>query len=300
MKTPAVSLDRMAAFVAVADSGSFTAAAERMDTTKSALSQAVSLLERELGAQLLQRSTRKLAITEAGAAFLDDCRSLLGEAEAAVERARTGRAQPSGTLRLTSPLESVGPVAAWITAYRERFPDMRIDYVPTDQTFDLIADRFDLAVRIGPMADSRLRGVMLEELELWTAASPAYLKKCGTPKKPEDLPAHQWIALSLLPAPWTVDYTPRSGRKVTVRLRGAISTASNAAVRQLVLEGAGISAFPNTASMRDDIATGRLIRLLPGCRMKRLFLYAVYPGTMAPPAKTRAFIDLAKEQLKKS
>ena len=285
MKAPPVSLDRMAAFVAVADAGSFTSAAERMHTTKSALSQAVSLLERELGAQLLQRSTRKLSITEAGYAFLEDCRALLDEAEAAVERARTGRAQPSGTLRLTSPMESVGMVAAWITAYCTRFPDMRIDYVPTDQTFDLIADRFDVVVRIGPMADSRLRGVMLEELELWTAASPVYLKRRGTPKKPEDLPAHDWVALSLLPAPWTVDYTPKSGRKATVR--------------QLVLEGAGISAFPNTASMREDVAYGRLVRLLPGSRMKRLFLYAVYPGSMAPPAKTRAFIDLAKEKLKR-
>lgn len=298
MRTPGINLDRMAAFAAVADAGSFTAAAERMDTTKSALSQAVSLLERELGAQLLQRSTRRLAITEAGVAFLADCRALLDDAEAAVERARTGRAQPSGTLRLTSPQESVGMVAAWITAYRERFPDMRIDYVPTDQTFDLIADRFDLAIRIGPMADSRLRGVMLEELELWTAASPVYLKRRGTPRKPADLPAHEWVALSLLPAPWTVDFTPKTGRKITVRLRGAVSAASNAAVRSLVLAGAGISAFPNTASMRADIEAGRLVRLLPGCRLKRLFLYAVYPGSMAPPAKTRAFIDLAKEELR--
>lgn len=296
-KTPGINLDRMAAFVAVADAGSFTAAAERMDTTKSALSQAVSRLERELGAQLLQRSTRKLSVTEAGLAFLTDCRALLDGAEAALERARTGRAQPSGTLRLTSPQESVGMVAAWITAYRERFADMRIDYVPTDQTFDLIADRFDLAVRIGPMADSRLRGVMLAELELWTAASPAYVKRNGTPTKPTDLPAHEWVALSLLPAPWTVDFTSKSGRKETVRLRGAVSAASNAAVRQLVLEGAGISAFPNTSSMRADVESGRLVRLLPTYRLKKLFLYAVYPGNMAPPAKTRAFIDLAKEQL---
>src|SRR5688572_21635819 len=167
MKAPAISLARLAAFAAVAEAGSFTAAAERMDMTKSAVSQAVALLERELGAQLLQRSTRKLAITEAGEAFLADCRALLAGAEAAVERARTGRTQPSGTLRLTSPQESAGMVCAWIAAYRERYPAMRIDYVPTDRTLDVIADRFDLAIRIGPMADSRLRAVVLEELELW-------------------------------------------------------------------------------------------------------------------------------------
>ena len=157
MKTSGISLARLAAFAAVADAGSFTAAAERLDTTKSSLSQSVALLERELGVQLLQRSTRKLAITEAGEAFLTDCRALLAGAEAAMERARTGRAQPSGTLRITSPHASAGLVAVWIAAYRTRYPGMRVDYVPTDRTLDLIAERFDLAVRIGPMSDSRLR-----------------------------------------------------------------------------------------------------------------------------------------------
>src|SRR5687767_1591754 len=98
MRTPAISLGRLVAFVAVAEAGSFTAAAERLNTTKSAVSQAVAVLERELGVQLLQRSTRKLAITEAGESFLADCRSLLAAAEGVMERAHTGRAQPSGTL----------------------------------------------------------------------------------------------------------------------------------------------------------------------------------------------------------
>src|SRR5688572_22339594 len=133
MKVPAVSMGRLAAFTAVAEAGSFTAAAERLNTTKSAVSQAVTLLERELGAQLLQRSTRKLAITEAGEAFLADCRALLTSAEAAMERARTGRAQPSGTLRLTSTQGTAGMVASWIATFRERYPAMRIDYVPTDR-----------------------------------------------------------------------------------------------------------------------------------------------------------------------
>jgi DNA-binding transcriptional LysR family regulator len=295
MKTPAIHLGRLAAFVAVADAGSFTAAAERLQTTKSAVSQAVALLERELGAQLLQRSTRKLAITEAGEAFLADCRALLADAEAAVERARTGRTQPSGTLRLTSPQESAGMIAAWIAAYRERHPQMRIDYEPTDRTLDIIAERFDLAIRIGPMSDSRLRAVVLEELETWATASPAYLARRGMPKRPEDLAQHEWVALSLLPAPWTCDFS-RSGTKQRVRMRGSICAASNAAVHCLVLEGAGISAFPNVAAIRADVESGRLVRLLPGWRLMRLFLHAVYPGHTAP-AKTRAFIELAKEAL---
>jgi DNA-binding transcriptional LysR family regulator len=299
MKAPAISLGRLAAFAAVAEAGSFTAAAERLNTTKSAVSQAVAVLERELGAQLLQRSTRKLAITEAGEAFLSDCRALLAGAEAAMERARTGRAQPSGTLRLTSPQGSAGMVARWIATYRERFPAMRVDYVPTDRKLDLIAEHFDLTIRIGPMADSGLRAVVLEELGVWTVAAASYLARHGTPRKPAELAGHEWIALSLLPAPWSINFE-RGGRKLRVKLRGSISVASTDAVLQLVIQGAGISAFPGTADLRGEVAAGRLVRLLPGWTTGHMFLYAAYPGNIAPPAKTRAFIDLAKEALRPS
>lgn len=297
MKAPAISLGRMAAFAAVAEAGSFTAAAERLNTTKSAVSQAVAVLERELGAQLLQRSTRKLAITEAGAAFLSDCRALLAGAEAAMERARTPRAQPSGTLRLTSPHASAGMVARWIASYRESYPAMRVDYVPTDRKLDLIAEHFDLTIRIGPMADSTLRAVVLEELGIWPVAAPGYLARHGTPRKPAELARHEWIALSLLPAPWSIDFE-RGGHKVRVKVRGSISAASTDAVRQLVILGAGISIFPGTAELRGEVKAGRLVRLFPGWTTGRVFLYAAYPGNIAPPAKTRAFIDLAKEAVR--
>jgi DNA-binding transcriptional LysR family regulator len=294
MRAPAVSLGRLAAFVAVAEAGSFTAAAERLNTTKSAISQAVTVLERELGVQLLQRSTRKLAITEAGEAFLADCRALLDGAEAAMERARTGRAKPSGTLRLTSPQGAAGMVAPWIAAYRERYPAMRIDYVPTDRKLDLIAEHFDLTIRVGPMADSSLRAVVLEELEIWIVAAASYLARHGTPRKPAELAHHEWIALSLLPTPWLIDLE-RGGHKVRVKLRGSISAASTDAVLELVIQGAGISIFPSTADLRGEVEAGRLVRLFPRWTLGRLFLYAAYPGNIAAPAKTRAFIDLAKE-----
>jgi DNA-binding transcriptional LysR family regulator len=294
MKAAAISLGRLAAFAAVAEAGSFTAAAERLNTTKSAVSQAVAVLERELGVQLLQRSTRKLAITEAGEAFLLDCRALLAAAEAAMERASTRRAQPSGTLRLTSPQGSAGMVARWIATYRERYPAMRVDYVPTDRKLDVIAEHFDLAIRVGPMADSGLRAVVLEELGLWIVAAASYLARHGTPRKPAELARHEWIALSLLPAPWSIEFK-RGGRKERVKLRGSISAASTDAVLQLVIQGAGMSVFPGTADLRSAVEAGRLVRLFPNWTTGHMFLYAAYPGNTAPPAKTRAFIDIAKE-----
>jgi DNA-binding transcriptional LysR family regulator len=297
MKAPAISLARLAAFTAVADAGSFTAAAERLNTTKSAVSQAVAVIERDLGTQLLHRSTRKLAITEAGEAFLADCRALLSGAEAAMERARTGGARLSGTLRLTSPAGTAGLVAGWIAAYRVSFPALCVDYVPTDRKLDLIAERFDLTIRIGPMEDSGLRAVVLEELDIWTVAAPSYLARLDPPRKPLDLVQHEWIAFSLLPSPWSMDYE-RNGRKVRVRLRGSVAAASSDAVLHLVKKGAGIAAFPGTADLRSEVAAGRLVRLLSGWKTARMYLYAAYPGGTALPAKTRAFIDLAKEAVR--
>lgn len=299
MRAPAISLGRLVAFAAVAEAGSFTAAAERLHTTKSALSQAVTVLERELGAQLFQRSTRKLAITEAGESFLADCRALLASAEAAIERARTGRAVPSGTLRITSTQGMGGMVAGWIASYRERYPAMRVDYVPTDRRLDLIAERFDLTIRIGPMDDASLRAVVLEELELWTVAAPSYFARHGMPRKPAELGSHEWIAMQLLPSPWSVDFE-RGGRKVRVKTRGSISVASSDALLRLVIQGTGISAFPSTADLRSEVEARRLVRLFPGWATRRMFLYAAYPGKLAAPAKTRAFIDIAKESVRDS
>ncbi|MGH3849031.1 MAG: LysR family transcriptional regulator [Pseudonocardiaceae bacterium] len=298
MKARNVSLDRLEAFVAVAEAGSFTAAAERLGATKSALSQAVALLERELGTQLLQRSTRKLTITEAGTAFLDDCHALLAQAEEVVERARTGKTRPSGTLKITSTVDSAIQVAEWIAEYRQRYPEMRVDYFPTDQKMDLIEGRFDLALRIGLMHDSQLHAVKLMDLELFLVASEAYLARRGVPKTPQDLASHEWLALSVVPTPWTATFRARGGKTSTVRMGGSIIVSAAIAQKGLALAGAGIAAMPESI-VQADVDAGLLKRLLPGYRLPPLYFYAVYPGTMAPPAKTRAFIDIVKERSKK-
>lgn len=294
MKSRGVNLDRLAAFVAVAQSGSFTAAAQRLDMTKSALSQAVALLERELGVQLLQRSTRKLTITEAGSAFLARCQALLVQAEQLMEGARTARTQPAGSLKLTSTADLAPQVARWIAQYCSRYPQMRIDYHPTDQRVDLIDGGFDLGLRIGYMRDSRLHAVKLMSLELLVVASDAYLARRGTPKTPKDLSSHEWIAHSAVATPRTLRFHSRAGKAATVRLQGAVSVSAGIAQRALALIGAGITAIPEW-SVLADIEAARLRRLLPSYRLAELTFFAVYPGTVAPPAKTRAFIDLIKE-----
>ncbi|MEO8103485.1 MAG: LysR family transcriptional regulator [Betaproteobacteria bacterium] len=298
MRPAAVNLDRIAAFVSVADARSFTAAADLLGMTKSAVSQAVGRLERELGTQLLQRSTRKLAITEAGEAFLRDCRSLLTQAEQAVERARAGKARPTGLLRLSTAADSAAFVAPLLAEYLERFPEMRVEYVPTDRIVDLIAERFDLSLRTGAMQDSRLRALKLANMKMLTVAAPGYLTRHGAPRHPREFAAHQWVALSALDTPWSRSWRSRAGKSTAVRLKGSIAVATAAGARSLVLAGVGLSAFP-AFMVEEDIAAGRLQEVLPQYRLPDIYLFAIWPGRLAPPAKTRAFIDLARDRLRK-
>jgi len=289
-------LARLNIFVAVTEAGSFTAAAERLGLTKSAVSQGVAALERELGVQLLQRSTRHVAITQAGEEFLADCRSLLAHAGQIVERARAQQGELSGLLRITSSIDAASFVAPLIAEYAAHHPRMRVEYLPTDQLVDLLRENIDVSLRVTGGRDSSLRAAGLAEMQIWCVASPAYLKARGTPRRVEELAEHEWIAFSQLPSPWSLRF--RVGRRdVTVRVRGRLSTSMTSAGRALAVAGAGILGAPDF-TLRADVEAGRLVRLFPEARLPTVSLYAAWPGRMEPPAKTRALIELAKARLR--
>lgn len=289
-------LARLRIFVAVADAGSFTAAAERLALTKSATSQGVAALERELGVQLLQRSTRRLAITQAGEAFLADSRSLLAHAGEVAERARARQGELSGLLRITSSIDAASFVAPLLAEYAARHPLMRVEYVPTDQLIDLVQENIDLSLRVTGVRDSSLRAVGLAEMQIWCVASPAYLEARGTPKSVDELPGYEWIAFSRLTSPWSLRF--RVGRRdVAVRVRGRFSVSMSAAGRALALAGVGIFGAPDF-TLRTEVERGRLVRLFPQAHLPPVFLYAAWAGRIEPPAKTRALIDLAKARLR--
>lgn len=289
-------LARLQIFVTVAEAGSFTGAAERLSLTKSAVSQGVAALERELGVQLLQRSTRRLAITDAGQAFLADARALLAHAGRITERARARQGELSGLLRVTSSLEATPLVAPVIAEYAAAHPLMRVEYVVSDALVDLVAENIDVSVRVTTQRDSGLRAVGLGELEIWCVASPAYLRARGVPERAEDLVDHDWIAFTRLPSPWSLRC--RVGRRAfTVRLRGRLSVTMSQAGRALALAGAGIFGAPDF-TLRDDIEAGHLVRVLPDVRLPTVSLYAAWPGRLEPPARTRAWIELAKKRLR--
>jgi DNA-binding transcriptional LysR family regulator len=289
-----VNLNRLAAFAAVVESGSFTAAAEKLGLTKAMVSQHVSRLERELGITLLTRTTRKVTPTEAGSAFYADCAPVLLEVEAAIARVGAGSDIPSGTLRLTVP-DDYGPavVVPALAGFLREFPHVKVDLVATDQVVDLVAGRFDLAIRTGWLRESSLRATQLGSFEQIVAASPAYLKNAGVPKRPQDLAQHRWIALTLLRTPLTWSFSGRAGKTQSVRVSPTISTNSIASLRAFMREGLGISVLPDYMLVA-DIAAGRLTRVLPGWTLPQGGVHAVYPKVRYTSAKVRAFVDFLR------
>lgn len=290
---PAMNLSRLEVYVSVCDTGSFTRAAERLAITKSAASQQVATLERELGVQLMHRSTRTLKLTEAGEALLAEGRALLAQAAGVAERAKSAAAGLDGVLRLTSALDLTRFVAPLVAEYLERHPRMRVEYLPGDGISDLVAEGLDLSLRTTGRRDSGLRAVTLMSFDIWCAASPAYLNRHGTPMHVRDLAKHSWIGFLRLSSPWTL--RPEGGGGA-VRVAGRVSTSSTPAARALALAGAGVVGAPHFVLV-DDVAAGRLVRVLPKLKFPKVSLYAAWPGKGEPPAKTRAFIELAKLRL---
>ncbi|BCL74842.1 HTH-type transcriptional regulator PtxR [Jeongeupia sp. HS-3] len=293
----AIDLNRLAVFAAVAEAGSFTAAAERLSKPKSMVSQQISRLEAELGATLFTRTTRKVALTEAGNALFDECAPLLREMQAAVERLEAGRREPSGLLRLTVAADYAATVLApLIVSFLARYPHMEVEVVTASEQLDLVAERLDLAIRMGWLKDSTLRAVPLGDFGQWVVASPAYLRKHAAPQTPGELAAHRWVALSLLRAPlqWTFG-TPDGGQE-TVRVKAALRTNSTSALQGLVAAGAGVSTLPDFM-VAEQVRDGTLQRLLTAYALPRAGIYAVYPDGRHLPAKVRAFIDHVRDAL---
>jgi DNA-binding transcriptional LysR family regulator len=285
-----MNLTRLEVFVAVCSAGSFTRAAEHLAMTKSAASQHVAALERELGVQLLHRSTRKLTVTDAGAALRDEAQALLEQARRLTERTRHESAQLTGTLRLTSSEDTASWVAPAIAEYVRRHPGMHVEFRPSDRMLDLVAEGLDLSLRATGRRDSSLRAVNLAVFDVWCVAAPSHLQEHGTPRRLADLASHAWIAFTPIPHPWTL--VTRDGSD-SVRLQRSVSTSSTAGGRALALAGLGLFAAPSFV-LENEVATGRLVRVLPGVKLPQVSLYAAWPGRGEPPRKTREFLELVK------
>jgi DNA-binding transcriptional LysR family regulator len=286
-----VHLDRLTVFAAVADAGGFTAAAAVLGATKALVSQQIARLEAELGGALFIRTTRRVALTEAGERLLADCAPLLAELGAAVERFGQATTRPTGTLRVTtSPEYAANVLGPQLAEFARDHPELAVELIGTSDVLDLVAERIDLAVRIGWLRDSSLRATTLGEFAQCVVASPDYLVRHAAPKRPEDLAHHRWVALDVLRSPLAWRFTAPGGREHKVRVRPTARGDSPQSVLGLVRGGAGISILA-AFTVQEDLARGRLVELLDRWQLPTGGIYAVYPASARVPAKVRAVID---------
>ena len=290
-----INLNRLTTFVAVVEAGSLTAAAERLGLAKSMVSKHMQLLEQEIGVGLLVRSTRKLSLTEAGRSFYESSRQLLQAAEQAIEQARSGRDTPQGTLRVASPIDYgiivVSPVLAQL---RARYPALKIDLTCHDHIIDLIAEGIDVTVRLGKLADSGHMATRIDKLTRWLVTSPDFLVRHGTPATPDDLPQLPYVSLSVLAQPNQFTLIGSDGSQTEVRMQNTVFSSNTAyATRAAALAGDGVLRA-TVFSVREDVAAGRLVRVLPEWTLPESEIHAVYPATSHLPQKVRVFIDALK------
>ena len=287
MKT---TLDELQAFVAVVDSGSITAAARQLEQTVSGISRALGRLEEKLGTTLLQRTTRRIALSEEGRAFLEDAREVLARMEAAEDRMRALRAGPAGVLRVDAATSFLLHVLVpRVAAFRAAYPQITLELTSSDRTIDLLEQRTDIAIRVGALKDSSLIARHLLDSRLRVLASPAYLDVHGVPGNVAALAGHALLGFTGLPHLNVWPVPGDDGEALTIV--PTIAASSGETLRALAVAGAGIACLSDFTTTHDRHA-GRLIEVLADdTRDVRQPVHAVYYRNSGVSSRIRAYID---------
>ena len=287
-------MDRLAAleaFARVAETGSFSAAARALNRSKSLISRQISALEAELGARLIARTTRSLTLTEAGRGYHGQVARILSQIEEADLSVGQLQATPRGRLRVNAPMSfSLLQLAPALPDFLALHPEIDIDIAMNDRRVDLMEEGFDLAIRIGRLADSSLVARKLGEMRRIVCASPAYFAAHGRPETPADLRFHACLCYSNAD---TVDewrFTDPGGRPVAVEVKGRVRANNGDLLRLAALRGLGLVDLPGFL-VEGDIASGALAPVLEPFIRQEGGVYAVYPHARYLPPKIRVFID---------
>jgi DNA-binding transcriptional LysR family regulator len=279
------------AFVKVVETGSFARAAERLDVSVSSVSRHVSELEAHLDARLLNRTTRRLSLTESGRVFHERCVQLLADLEEAEESAGAATIVPRGTLRLTASITfGVRHLVPAIADFIERFPAMRFDVELSDRAVDIVDEGFDIAVRIGAIGSQNLVGRRIGTTRLVCCAAPSYLARNGEPRTPEDLAAHACLTYEYSSTRNVWPFLDRDERERSVRIAGPIHANNGRFLTALAVAGVGIAHEPDFI-VGPDVIAGSLTPILRAFAPAPASIYVVYPSRRHLSAKVRAFTD---------
>lgn len=287
-------LFEMSVFSRVVGAGSLSAAARDLGVSTAVVSRKLAALESRLGVRLLHRTTRKLSLTDEGAAYHDACARILAEIDEADAAAAARRVEPQGVLKVALPASfGRGYIAPLVPQFAARFPKVKLALSLSDRVVNVVEEGYDLAVRIGELGDSSLAARRLAPNRRVVCASPEYLRKHGTPRTPEDLARHNCLTTTDFHLTW--EFTAPDGRRGSVRVSGAHACDNWEVLREWAAAGLGV-ALKSTWDVRRYLEEGSLVALFPGYSFDTdVAIYAIYPHRRYLPAKTRVFIDFLVE-----
>jgi len=281
-------------FVTVVERGGFSPAAKQLNISKSAVSKRITQLEEQLGVKLLHRTTRKLSLTEAGEHYFQHAREAYKAARDAEDAVLQLQGEPQGRLRINTPM-AFGRlhIAPMLPAFLKRYPKISIDMQMDDKVVDLVGGGFDITLRTGNLADSSLIARKLTQLNSVLCASPEYLARQGTPQTLQALTHHNCLSFSYSDDVRAWHFS-KGGETSTIEVTGNFQVNNSEALGEAIVQGVGIGRLP-TYVTREDLQSGRLVRLFPEYEMPSRAINAVYLNRQYMPAKVRAFLDFATE-----
>ncbi len=290
-------LNRMMIFYHVVDLGSFTEAAKVLKMAKSAVSRHVTLLEKQVGARLLNRTTRQLNLTEVGRIYFQSCKKIVEETQYMQNEISVLQNQPVGSLKIaTTNSLGIQYITPLIVEFMRLYPKLNIELMLQDQVIDMVEENIDVCVRVGWLQNSDLVATKVADSRLVLAASPRYLKQYGPIVTPKDLEKHACVIFSLLPNPTKWTFTQKKQQE-TVSVSAIIKTNNAGAVKALLLQGAGASVLSHFI-VAEDLREGRLVELLPNYDLGSAGVYLVYQEKQYKQLKIQLFNDFIKKNLK--
>lgn len=289
-------LEAWAIFATVAERRSFTAAADALGLSKATVSKAVARLEADIGQSLFHRTSRRLALTEAGRPLAEHAGRILATAEAAEEAARDAASAPAGRIRLAAPMTfGVSNIAPILSDFLAAHPGIEIDFHLSDARVDIVAEGFDIALRIAELPDSSLRARRLCAIASYLVAAPAYLTRHGTPTHPGQLGDHALLGYTNLVGPWR--FKGPGGVEVSVKAEGPIAANSGEALVPALIAGLGIARLP-AFILGDTLSSGKVVEILPEWRPAPIGLHLLTPPSALRPARVEALIAFLTERLR--